>query len=67
MQQLDVRLPMGLLFLSLGLILAGYGVMADPAIYAKHSLGQNVNLIWGVIFALFGGLMLWLTARAKKS
>ncbi len=67
MQQLDVRLPMGLLFLSLGLILAGYGVMADPAIYAKHSLGQNVNLIWGVIFALFGALMLWLSARAKKS
>lgn len=66
MQQLDVRLPMGLLFLSLGLILAGYGVMSDPAIYAKHSLGQNVNLIWGVIFALFGGLMLWLSARAKK-
>ncbi|HLP26568.1 MAG TPA: hypothetical protein VK477_12885, partial [Acidobacteriota bacterium] len=67
MQQLDVRLPMGLLFLSLGLILAGYGVMADPAIYAKHSLGQNVNLIWGVIFALFGGFMLWLSARAKKN
>ncbi len=67
MQQLDVRLPMGLLFLSLGLILAGYGVMADPAIYAKHSRGQNVNLIWGVIFALFGALMLWLSARAKKS
>lgn len=67
MQQLDVRLPMGLLFLSLGLILAGYGVMAAPAIYAKHSLGQNVNLIWGVIFALFGGLMLWLSARAKKN
>lgn len=67
MQQLDVRLPMGLLFLSLGLILVGYGVMADPAIYAKHSLGQNVNLIWGVIFALFGALMLWLTSRAKKS
>jgi hypothetical protein len=67
MQQLDVRLPMGLLFLSLGLILVGYGVMSDPAIYAKHSLGQNVNLIWGVIFALFGGLMLWLSARAKRS
>ncbi|MBI5424304.1 MAG: hypothetical protein HZA32_09445 [Opitutae bacterium] len=67
MQQLDVRLPMGLLFLALGLILVGYGLMADPAIYAKHSLGQNVNLTWGVIFALFGGLMLWLTSRAKKS
>lgn len=67
MQQLDVRLPMGLLFLALGLILAGYGIMADPAIYARHSLGQNVNLTWGVIFALFGGVMLWLTNRAKKS
>ena len=67
MQQLDVRLPMGLLFLILGLILAGYGLMADPAIYAKHSLGQNVNLIWGVIFALFGALMLWLKSRSKES
>jgi len=67
MQQLDVRLPMGLLFLILGLILAGYGVMADPAIYAKHSLGHNVNLTWGLIFAAFGALMLWLAKRAPKS
>lgn len=67
MQQLDVRLPMGLLFLSLGLILVGYGLLADPAIYARHSLGQNVNLTWGIIFALFGSLMLWLSSRAKKN
>ena len=67
MQQLDVRLPMGLLFLFLGLILIGYGVTADPAIYAKHSLGQNVNFVWGVLFALFGAAMLALAARAKKS
>ena len=66
MQQLDVRQPMGLLFLILGVLLAGYGVMADPAIYAKHSLGQNVNLTWGVIFALFGTVMLWLAQRAKQ-
>ncbi|HEY8995442.1 MAG TPA: hypothetical protein VIM71_12310 [Lacunisphaera sp.] len=66
MQQLDVRLPMGLLFLVLGLILAGYGLAADPAIYARHSLGQNVNLLWGVIFALFGTAMLALAAKAKK-
>lgn len=66
MHQLDVRLPMGLLFLILGVLLAGYGLLADPAIYARHSLGQNVNLIWGVIFSLFGGAMLWLSARAKK-
>jgi len=58
---------MGLLFLSLGLILVGYGLLADPAIYARHSLGQNVNLTWGIIFALFGSLMLWLSSRAKKN
>ncbi len=67
MHQLDVRLPMGLLFLTLGVILVGYGLVADPAIYAKHSLGQNVNLTWGIVFALFGGAMLWLARRASKS
>jgi len=61
--QLDIRLPMGLLFLALGVILVGYGFMSDPAIYVEHSLGQNVNKFWGAIFALFGGLMLWLSRR----
>ena len=63
--QLDIRLPMGLLFLLLGIILVVYGFVSDPAIYARHSLGQNVNLLWGSIFALFGAAMLWL-ARKKK-
>ncbi|HEY0864466.1 MAG TPA: hypothetical protein VGD97_10215 [Lacunisphaera sp.] len=66
MEQLDVRKPMGLLFLSLGLILAGYGLLADPAIYARHSLGQNVNLTWGIVFVLFGAAMLWLARRARR-
>ena len=66
MEQLDVRLPMGLLFLCLGVILAGYGLAADPAIYARHSLGHNVNVTWGTVFALFGLLMLWLARRARK-
>ena len=66
MQQLDVRLPMGLLFLILGLILVGYGLAADPALYVRHSLGQNVNVLWGALFALFGTAMLVLAARARK-
>jgi len=65
--QLDIRLPIGLLFLLLGAILVGYGFMSDPAIYVQHSLGQNVNLIWGTIFALFGGVMLYLYASRRKS
>lgn len=64
--QLDIRLPMGLLFLLLGVILVVYGFISDPAIYAAHSLGQNVNLHWGLVFAAFGTAMLWLTRRARK-
>ena len=54
-------------FRSLGIILVVYGLVSDPAIYAKHSLGHNVNLIWGFVVALFGALMLWLARRATKS
>jgi hypothetical protein len=61
--QLDIRLPMGLLFLILGIILVAYGFVSDPAIYTAHSLGQNVNLLWGAIFALFGGVMLYLSRK----
>jgi hypothetical protein len=64
--QLDIRLPIGLLFLLLGGMLIVYGFASDPAIYEAHSLGQNVNLRWGAIFALFGAVMLFL-ARRKQS
>lgn len=63
---LDIRLPVGLLFLLLGSILVIYGLMADPAIYAAHSLGHNVNSFWGAVFVAFGGLMLWLARRSAK-
>ncbi len=62
---LDVRLPLGLLFLLLGLILIVYGLTSGPAIYAQHSLGQNVNLLWGAVFALFGAVMLAFARRGK--
>lgn len=65
--QLDVRIPMGWLFLVLGLLLAGYGCFADHAIYDRHSLGQNVNLIWGVIFILFGAATLFLARKKPKA
>jgi hypothetical protein len=63
---LDVRIPLGLLFLVLGLILIVFGFTSNPAIYAQHSLGQNVNLVWGAVFALFGAVMLLLTRRGKS-
>lgn len=64
--QLDVRVPMGWLFLTLGIILVVYGFTSSSEIYAQHSLGENVNLHWGAIFAAFGAVVLFL-ARRKKS
>jgi hypothetical protein len=64
--QLDVRVPMGWLFLVLGLILLGYGLIPNQAMYDSHSLGQNVNLVWGAIFAAFGGVTLLIARKAKE-
>ncbi len=63
--KLDVRIPMGWLFLMLGVVLLIYGFTSDHAIYAQHSLGQNVNLRWGGIFAAFGAVVLYLARRSK--
>lgn len=65
--QLDVRLPMGLLFLVLGVILTVYGLATaeDSAMYAR-ALGDNVNLHWGVVFVVFGGVVLGLAWRGRK-
>jgi len=61
---LDVRIPLGLLFLVLGIILVIFGFTSETAIYAR-SLGKNINLFWGVIFAIFGAVVL-LIAKLKK-
>ncbi len=62
---LDIRLPIGLMFAMVGAILAVYGMLSDPAIY-KRSLGINVNLWWGLVMFLFGVVMLLLARRATS-
>jgi hypothetical protein len=56
----------GGLFGLTGLVLASYGLLSDPAIYAR-SLGWNVNLWWGLVMAVFGAafLLLWRTSRPR--
>jgi hypothetical protein len=54
---LDLRFPMGLLFAALGLLLTGYGLLSDPAVY-QVSLGINVNLWAGLSILAFGLAML---------
>ena len=59
---LDIRLPIGLLFATLGGLLTAYGALADRAIY-QRSLGINVNLWWGLVMLAFGALMIGLGRR----
>ena len=62
---LDIRLPIGSLFSIFGVLLIAYGAMSDPAIY-QRSLGININLAWGIIMLVFGGVMLALGRRGTK-
>ena len=56
---LDLRKPIGIFFLVLGVILAVYGLVTkgDAEMY-KRSLDMNINLIWGGVLTVFGLLML---------
>ena len=53
---LDIRLPIGIFFTLIGLILFAYGLLGSKAIY-EQSLGINVNLGWGIVLLVFGALM----------
>ena len=63
---LDLRVPMGLMFTIVGLILSIYGAITrGSAIYAR-SAGMDINLVWGLVMLVFGVSMLLMGRRADK-
>jgi hypothetical protein len=64
----DIRIPIGLMFTIIGVIVTIFGVTtnSDTAMYQK-SLGINVNIIMGLFMLAFGIVMLLLTRKKKKS
>lgn len=64
---LDLRIPMGLMFTFVGAILTAFGAAtnSDMALYAK-SLGINANLWWGMVLLVFGLAMFILGRRGQK-
>ncbi len=62
---LDLRIPIGLLFATLGALLMIFGVTGDPEMY-RQSLGVNVNAWWGLVMFVFGVAMLALARRAAS-
>lgn len=63
---LDIRMPIGLMFAIIGVLLVGYGFVSDAAIY-ERSLGMNVNIIWGAIMLVFGIIMTVLGKMGAKN
>jgi multisubunit Na+/H+ antiporter MnhG subunit len=59
---LDIRLPIGLFFSLLGVLLAAFGLLGNKEIY-QRSLGIDVNLAWGVVLLIFGIIMIVLAKR----
>jgi hypothetical protein len=62
---LDLRLPLGLMFSIVGLLLTAWGLLSDDEIY-QRSLGINVNLWWGLVLLVFGSVMLWFAMKARR-
>ncbi len=65
---LDVRLPIGWLFLVLGVMLAAYGYANPPAeslLLGQVSLPLNLDVPWGILMALFGLAMVSLAQMDK--
>ncbi len=64
--QLDLRIPLGLMFGIFGLILVAVGIFG-PANQTDVSMGIAINLWWGVVLLVFSSLMLFLSFRKKKA
>jgi len=63
--RLDIRMPIGMLFLIFGAMLTIFGLLSDKALYLR-SLGININFYWGLVLLAIGVVMV-LLARAGRS
>lgn len=66
---LDLRLPIGLYFSILGVMLGGYGLLTGSNAEMYHrSLDIRINLIWGGVLLLFGlGMLIPSLIDRKKN
>ena len=62
----DVRIPMGMMFTLMGAVLMAFGLSTkgNPEVYAR-SLGMNVNVWCGVALLVFGLLMVTFGRRGQ--
>ena len=63
---LDLRVPMGLLFTIVGAIMTTFGLFTRGSVIYERSAGMNINLIWGVVMLAFGLIMFALGRASDK-
>ncbi len=62
---LDIRIPLGLIFLITGGIMSIFGFITRNTGIYHRSMGVNLNLTWGAIMFVFG-LVMFLVGRRQK-
>jgi hypothetical protein len=62
---LDIRIPLGLIFLIIGAIMAVFGFFTHGDALYERSLGIDLNLLWGVVMFVFGAIMFYIGRRQK--
>lgn len=64
----DIRLPIGMMFSIIGVILSIFGIVttSDTELY-NRSAGININLVMGIFMLVFGVIMLYFARRKKKT
>ncbi len=62
---LDIRIPLGLIFLINGGIMSVYGLVTRHSAIYERSMGVNLNLGWGLIMLIFG-LIMFVVGRRQK-
>ncbi len=63
---LDLRIPMGLMFTLVGLILSVYGEATQGSSIYARSLGYDANLDWGLVLLVFGLIMFLMGRRGQR-
>jgi uncharacterized membrane protein len=67
---MDLRAPIGLLFSIYGIVLVIVGVLKPAESVATSCMGKNltdnVNLEWGIVYLIFGLVMLFFGVAQMK-
>lgn len=63
---LDIRIPLGLIFLIIGTIMATYGLVTRGSMMYLVSMGVNLNVLWGSALVVFGTAVLIAGWRSRK-